>query len=474
MIELPKIFPVTSHTDFVGHGSIFVAVKGMKADGVSFIPLALERGATTVVVEQQVILDHFLEHAIQEKKITLVRVPNTRRALAELSAQALNYPARKLKIIGVTGTKGKTSSAFLLNHLLQCAGYKTALLSTVYNRIGDQQFSTHLTTQHPDYLHVFLDICVRAGVDYVVLEAAAQAYSLERLYGIEFDGFIFTNFDQEHAEFYATMDDYFFAKASLVAQAKKDVPVIINADNEWCKKLLNNHDQYISFGKSVDSDYSFNHVIASYDQTLFRIIIDNHEPVALSMRLAGEFNCYNAVGVFALAHRLGISLETLSTAFTTFTHVPGRLERHILPNGAVCYIDYAHNPSSFQSVLSTLRTLTDTLIVVCGAGGDRDKTKRPIMASLATSIADFVFFTSDNPRSEDPRAIIDDMVLGVALENQHKYSIELDREEAIKAAYKRSNKGALIALLGKGPDHYQMIVDVKVYFNESEIIQRLE
>lgn len=469
MIRLPKIFPVTSHTDFVGYGSIFVAVRGMKADGVDFIPLAIERGATMIVIEKQVVVDPSLEHCLHEKKVPMVRVDNARRALALLSAQAHNYPARKLKIIGITGTKGKTSSAFLLEHVLATAGYKTALLSTVYNTILGQQFSTQLTTQHPDYLHLFLNICVQFGVEYVVLESAAQAYTLDRLYGIEFDGFLFTNFDQEHAEFYPTMDAYFHAKASLVAQTKKEAPVIINADNVWCKKLLHNQSNYFSFGKLDGAIYHFASLSGSRDKTSFLIEL-NGMKTRVVLQLIGEFNSYNATGVFALAHRLGIPIETILQAYKTFERVPGRLERYMLPNGAVCYIDYAHNPASFRSVLSALRSLTDHLIVVCGAGGDRDKTKRPLMASIATEIADFVFFTSDNPRSEDPRAIIDDMLCGVKENALNTFAIELDREAAIKRAYALSRSGDVIALLGKGPDHYQIIGDTKIYFNEAEIL----
>lgn len=472
MIHFPKIFPVTSHTDFVGKGSTFVAIKGMQHKGTAFISLALDRGATTIVVEKQEMLDSSLEQRLHESSARLVRVDNARRALALLSAQALQFPARKLKIIAITGTKGKTSSAFMLEHILSKAGYKTALLSTVYNTIVGQQFSTNLTTRHPDYLHVFFDQCVNAGVEYVVLEAAAQAHSLDRLFGLEFDGFLFTNFDQEHAEFYASMDDYFQAKVSLMRQTKKDAPVVINADNVWCKKLLLDQSDHVSFGKTTQATYSFAPSKLGFDGGSCALMFDG-ATVEISMRLVGEFNCYNAVGVFALAHRLGVPVSIIQEGIATFERVPGRLERYALPNGAVSYIDYAHNPSSFYSVLSTLRALTGHLIVVCGSGGDRDKTKRPLMADVATRIADFVYFTTDNPRSEDPLSIIKEMIIGVAPENSHKYSVELDRELAIKKAYAMSSNKTIIALLGKGPDHYQLIGNIKVYFNEQEILQQL-
>lgn len=468
----PKTFPVTSHTDFVGQGSTFVAIKGMKNDGTHFIPLALERGATTIVIEQTVNLGSDIERLIQEKNARLVRVEECRKALAELSAQVLNYPAQKLKIVGITGTKGKTTTSFLINHILSSCGYKTALLSSVHNTIGSFVLPTNLTTQHPDYLHVFFDQCVKNNIDYVVMEVAAQAHSLQRVHGISYDAFLFTNFDREHAEFYATLQDYFNAKVALLKQVKLEGSVILNSDNLWCKKLLNEKKNFLSIGQERSADYQFQTTKSSAQTTDLALSFFGN-PLALSTKLIGYFNAYNCVGAFAICHQLGLNADSIVHALQKFDYVPGRLERYHLPNNAVCFIDYAHNPSSYESVLSTLRTLTDNLIVVCGAGGDRDKGKRPLMGALATQYADHVIFTTDNPRSEDPKAIIEDMVAGVGHENQHKLNIVFDREEAINKAYEYSKEGSIIVLLGKGPDHYQIVNDIKIYFNEAEIIQKL-
>ena len=470
MIHFPKTFPVTSHTDFVGPGSTFVAIQGTKLDGVSFTALALERGATTIVVSEQAVLDQELLQAISLKNAHIVRTQNCRRALASLSAQALHHPAQQLKIIGITGTKGKTTTAFLVEHMLKAAGCKTALLSTVYNKIFDQQFPTSLTTQHPDYLHVFFDQCARAGVEYVVMEVAAQAYTLDRVYGLTFDAFVFTNFDQEHAEFYATMDDYFFAKCALLKQTKVGAPVFINADSSWCKKLLEANASFFSFG--TDAQYSFKKIRSSANHTSLNLSFFQ-KSCSVSTALIGDFNCYNVTGAFAVCHQLGIAPATLVHALKTFKDVPGRLEKYQLPNNAFCFIDFAHNPSSYASVLATMRPLTHSLIVVCGAGGDRDRTKRPVMAGLATHYADFVIFTNDNPRTENPQTIINDLIAGIAPENSSKYSVEFDRKKAIEIAYHHSSKGSIILLLGKGPDHYQLIGNEKIYFNEAEIIQNL-
>jgi len=473
MSTFPLVFPVTCHTDCVGIGSTFVAIQGMQNNGVDFISLALERGAKTIVVQQDVQLSHQIMHEMSGKQATLIRVENTRKALAELSAQALNHPSKKLKIIAITGTKGKTTSTFLIEHLLRTLGHKTALLSTVHNKIVDTIFTTQLTTQQPDYLHVFLQQCVEENVEYVVMEVAAQALSLDRVHGIEFDAILFTNFDREHGEFYSTMEDYFQAKCSLFNQRKNNGPVFINLDDAWCSPLAEKYSDFLSF--SLQDQHATFHV-SQMTYTLRGMqgyLYNDSNKIPFSSALIGVFNAYNILGALAVCNVLGHSLDNLVSALTAFYSVPGRMELIDMPNGARACIDYAHNPSSCSSVLSALRALSENIIVVCGAGGDRDKTKRPIMGALAVQYADFVIFTSDNPRSEDPADIIKEMMLGVEEQMVSKVSIELDREVAIKKAYELSGEKTIIALLGKGPDHYQIIQGQKIYFNEKEILKNL-
>ncbi len=472
MNNFPRIFPVTCHTDFVGPKSTFVVIKGAKMDGMDFIATALERGAATIVIEEQRIIPAHIQKELAQKKAVVVRVANARRALAELSADALDHPAKKLKIIAITGTKGKTTTSFLIEHMLAAAGYKTALLSTVYNKINRHILPTQLTTQHPDYLHVFFNECVKNNIDYVVMEVAAQAYTLDRVYGIEFEAFLFTNFDQEHAEFYPCLDDYFHAKSMLLKQTKENGFVIINHDNEWIKKNIPLAASLFTISKSDTAHFSFS--IGSNLPNGLQIHLNyNKETYIISSPLIGEFNAYNIVFAFAVCLLLGINAPRGITALMTFNYVPGRLEKYMLPNKAICFIDYAHNPSSYQSVLSTLRTLTPHLIVVCGAGGDRDKQKRPDMGLLAATYADIVILTSDNPRSEDPVVIIQEMIHTIPAHLKPNIVIELDREQAIQKAYRCSTAHSIIALLGKGPDHYQIIGNQKFYFNEQEILAKL-
>jgi UDP-N-acetylmuramoyl-L-alanyl-D-glutamate--2,6-diaminopimelate ligase len=473
-LRLPTIFPVTCHTNHVGPNSTFVVIKGYNQDGVNYILTALEKGATVIVVQDDVELSPAITQTIAAHDARLERVANTRRALATLSAQALNYPAHKLKIIGITGTKGKTTSSFVLEHVLRSSGHTTALVSTVYNMINGQRFPMNLTTPQPDYLHVFFDLCVQSGVEYVVMEVAAQALSLHRVHGIEFDGIIFTNLDQEHAEFYPTMDEYFAAKSRIFEQCKPNAPHIINADDERCASLSEQHKNSVSFGIMSEKAHLKAEILGSVkDGIQFSATINGQTHTFACPALIGTFNVYNVLGVVGMATKLGIASDAIAHALQTFSKVPGRLEQYHMPNGARCIIDYAHNPSSYQAVLSTLRALTPHLIVVFGCGGNRDKSKRPLMGAIATEIADQVILTSDNPRSEKAEDIIADIKQGIAGEHAHKVLCELDRELAIKKAYALSCDGSIVVMLGKGPDEYQMVGTVKTPFSESGIIKSL-
>lgn len=471
---MPSVYPVACHTDNIGNGSTFVAIKGQREDGIRYIVDALHKGASTIVIEDDALLSDDILAAINAAQAEVVRVVNSRLALAQLSAQAVNYPSRKLRILAVTGTKGKTTSSFLLEHILRNAGYKTALMSTVKNKIGNQEFKTNLTTQHPDYLHNFFVLCVQAQVEYVIMEVAAQATSLHRSADLVFDGLIFTNFDQEHAEFYPTMQEYFAAKVALIDQIKPGAPLLLNADDAWVGRLAGNYQGSLQFGiVAKDVDYHAAICGNTLDKLQLQIIDKQNSYTFQCPSLIGTINAYNVLGVVALCKEIELTSEVIAQGLASFVSVPGRLERYALPNGASCFIDYAHNPSSYQAVLSMMRSMTDNLIVLFGAGGARDKTKRPVMGAVAAQIADVVILTSDNPRTEDPQMILQDILAGICPDNMHKVICDLDREQAIKKAYAQSKAGSVIMLLGKGPDEYQIIGDKKTYFSESAIVKEL-
>ncbi len=485
-IEIPATYPVTCHTKHVGSGSTFVAIKGFQKDGSTFIPEAIAKGATTIVIADDATISSEIIQKIKQANVKLVQVKNTRKALAHMSAQAAGYPAKKLTIIGITGTKGKTTTAFVLAHLLRFAGYKTALMSTIKNTINEVDLSAPLTTAQPDYLHQFLKLCVDNHVAYVVMEVAAHALSLHRTDGIAFDGIIFTNFSLEHLEFYATMEDYFAAKCLIFKQCRQGAPVLANADDQWCAKLVGDYEDIELFGLQHEGQHVQQRAIkprwlakpTSLPQQHrfgleFSIELQNTQYDFVCPTLLGDYNLLNMLAAVVMAYKLGVSSSTLVQAVKTLPHIPGRLERYTLPNGALCIIDYAHNPASYQALLWMLRCLTSHLIVVFGAGGNRDASRRPLMGNIAAEYADVVILTSDNPRSEDPHTIIEDIMQGVAQTHKHKIIYQLDREQAIKNAYTLSRKDSIIALLGKGPDEYQLFGGIKTRFSEKEIIQSL-
>ncbi|MBI2775387.1 UDP-N-acetylmuramoyl-L-alanyl-D-glutamate--2,6-diaminopimelate ligase [Candidatus Dependentiae bacterium] len=470
---LPFIFPVACHTNNVGGSSIFVAVKGMKDDGVNHIPEALSRGARIIVVAHDAHISDEIQCLIQKSQALLLRTDNPRRALAQLSAHALNYPAHALKIIGITGTKGKTTTAFLLAHLLRSAGKKVALLSSVHNMIDAEILPTELTTQHPDYLHVFFDACKKNNIEYVVMETAAQAFSLDRVFDLFFDGVIFTNFSKEHAEFYPNQESYFEAKCQIFAQSKKNAPVFINADDAHYEELKKKCAAAQSFSLRTESLIKGEIISNDWNGLKLKIVLDGKDYQFLCPALLGEFNAYNILAAISMAHRIGIDAETIFKTCISFNGVPGRLELYKLPNGARGIIDKAHNASSFEAVLSALRPLTNKLIVVFGAGGDRDATKRPFMGAIASNYADLVIITSDNPRSEKLATIIGQIMAGIDEQKLNKTIIIENREKAILHAYANSSSGSIIALLGKGPDEYELVSGVKTYFSERSILQSL-
>ncbi len=469
-IELPKIYPVTSHTDNVGAGSTFVAIPGTKDDGNRYIRLALERGATKIVVQQEVkVLDELVE-MMTATGVHLVYVDNCRRALAELIAQALDYPAKKLKIIGVTGTKGKTSTSYMIHHLLTQQGHKVALISTAEKLIGTKLVAMDLTTPLPEHLHMFFDLCVQHDVEYVVMEVSAQSLTLHRVHGLEFEAGAFTNFSLEHLEFYESMQEYLDAKFQFFSMIKQSKHMFVNIDDPSGNKIARDHTQFASYSLE-DKHASWYAWVTLQAGSLEVILKDNETMYAIQANLVGRFNAYNLLVASLIVHSLGFSFEAIAKATRTLPQIPGRMEQYPLKNGATCFIDYAHNPSSYEAVLSTLRLMTSDLIVVFGAGGARDKSKRPMMGAIVEKYCDFAIVTSDNPRNESAAAIADDIVAGFSGMQNFTHVRELNRTKAIEMAYAMSKPGSVIAVLGKGRDEYQIVGHLTFPFKERAIIR---
>lgn len=485
---IPQIYPVTCHTDHVGTGSTFVAIKGFKNDGTAYITTALSKGATTIIIDQNDMTEALVDECSQHNA-TLILVEDTRKELALRSAQALGNPASKLKIIGITGTKGKTTTTYIIDHILKDAGFKTALLGTIKNKIVDDEVASDRTTPNSDYLHMFFHTCLQAGVQYVIMEVSSHALSLDRVYGIEFAAVGFTNLAPEHMDFYQTLEDYFDAKAKLFDHIAPDGAIIINGDDEWGQKaykLLTN--QKNSKNVTIFNVMHHEHTFMGATQYITDVVQNSIDGLRLIIRkpnqdtfhgmtlhcskVFGLFNAYNITLAFLLCKSLGLPELIIKETLSFFQGVPGRLQLHILKNGARAFVDYAHNPSSFQEILKTLRPMTKHLIVVFGCGGDRDTTKRPVMGRLAATYADKVIITDDNPRSECHEKIAQEIINGIPEIFSQKIICQLDRHKAIKNAVTLSDKDSIIAILGKGHEQYYIANDQTLYFDDMEEIRQ--
>jgi len=466
---MKKLFPVTAHTDHVGPGCTFVAIPGYHADGTQYVASAIKKGIRTIVLEESAALDQESEQLIKQHAVTITRVTNTRKALAQLSAQAAGYPADKLKIIGITGTKGKTTTAHLLFHILQASGISAALIGTVNNQINYTVYPPSLTTPQPDYLHQFLKECVEQQIEWVVMEVAAHAVTLDRIDGIKFDCIIITNIAQEHLEFYDSMDEYAAAKINLLKYRKLGAPAWLNGADKRLQKITANTCFFYSLGQSADITGNY------HPGNLFVVDVTYQDQIRsmVCSALMGKYNAYNLLAAVSGALTAGLLLEHISHAIKTFTGLRGRLERYQLPNGAVAIIDYAHNPLSYEALLSTLKVTTEHLMVIFGAGGERDADRRPQMAAIVAQYADQIIITTDNPRHEDLQQIVEDLLSGIPENKRERVIIEPDRKRAIEIAYQKSHPGSLIALLGKGPDEYQLIGNKKIAFSERTILEQL-
>lgn len=472
-LEMPLVFPVTCHTDTVGKGTTFVVIKGLSKDGLEFVPLALEKGAIKIVVEKNVSISSQLHDLCASYGAIIDYVDNSRQALAELSAQAAGYPAQKLKIYAVTGTKGKTSSVWMLYHMFCNLRIKAALISTIGNYLNTYHFKSGMTTPQPDYIHQFLKLCVEQGITHVVMETAAQATTFFRLETIQFDALIFTNLEREHKELYSSMEDYFEAKRKLCDHLKPGGDLFVNYDTPFGKKMCQIYPHAVSFSCETEKSTwscSWNDTEPEKIVTLsFNPPTKNHARISYIFtysQFIGLFNGYNLLGVLLVIIYNDCVYKEIQDALDMIPSIPGRMEKYTLKNGATVIIDYAHTPSSFEALFTALSQPSLKLFIVFGAGGGKDPDKRPLMGSIAALYGTRVFITNDNPRYEDPHIIASDIYQGIPSDYHHKVTIELDRQKAIEAAIQESDKDTLILLLGKGPDEYQLIQGAKIVFSE--------
>jgi len=438
---MPKTFPVTCHTDHVGPGTTFVVIPGYKQDGAQFIQKAIEQGATQI---------------IQEKTAQIAR-----KKLAELSTQAYNFPAKKLTIIGITGTKGKTTTTYLINHILTDSGIKTGIIGTIENRIGKLvDRSNTLTTPESDYLQAFLGQCNKQQVTHVIMEVSSCALQLYRVHGLEFDAIGFTNLAADHLDMHGNVENYFQTKLKIFKQVKSTGLAVVNIKQDWGLKALG-----YSTGKTINLDPKTIEIHNNSILDGLSFVYKNHNYSCPT--LFGSYNAENIAMAIDICINQGLlQPQQISEALKSFKGIPGRLQKHILKNGATAIVDYAHNSVSMEAVLSTLRPMTDDLIVIFGCGGNRDKTRRPTMGAVAAKFADTIILTDDNPRFEDRQQIVDDILAGIDQTQRNKVVIELDRAQAIKLATAQSSKKSIIALLGKGHETSYIVKNEKKSFDD--------
>ena len=437
-------------------GDVFVAISGFSADGHKFIPMAVQKGAVCAVCE----------HAVEE--IPCVVVEDTRKALAIIGANWFDHPACEMTMVGITGTNGKTTSTYLIKSILeQKAGAKVGLIGTIQNMIGSEVLHTERTTPESFELQKLFRQMADAGCTHVVMEVSSHALALHRVYGVRFAVAVFTNLTQDHLDFHETMENYCDAKAILFRNCDC---AIYNIDDPWNERLLRGSTcRRFSYGIEQDCDLRAKEVHLAADCVKYTAEAET-EWTHAEIGIPGAFTIYNTLDAIAACWNLGVSLEDCADALHKNHGVKGRME--IIPTPGKNYTilnDYSHTPDSLENVIRAVKGFAKgRTIALFGCGGDRDRTKRPIMGKIAASMADYAIVTSDNPRTEQPQAIIDDILAG--MDGYDNYTVIVDRVEAIHYAMDHAQAGDVIILAGKGHEDYQEIGHEKIHMDEREIV----
>lgn len=445
-------------------GHLFVAIPGTQTDGHKFIPKAIEQGAVAVLCE------YFPNK--REPGVTYIAVDSTEDCVGEVATQFYGDPSRQLKLVGVTGTNGKTTIATLLYNMFRKFGHKCGLLSTVCNYIEDEAIPTNHTTPDPIELNRLLAQMVEAGCEYAFMECSSHAIAQKRIGGLKFAGGIFTNLTRDHLDYHGTFENYRDAKKAFFDGLEKDAFAIINADDKNGTVMVQNCKAQIkTYSTRSMADFKAK-IIECHFEGMY-LDINGKE---VGVQFIGKFNVSNLLAVYGTAIMLGKQPDDILLILSTLKSVSGRLEPIRSPEGYTAIVDYAHTPDALQNVLNAIHEVLDGkgfVITVCGAGGDRDKGKRPLMAQEAVKQSDRVIITSDNPRSEDPEDIINDMLEGLDAKQMRKVITIVDRREAIRTACMMAQKGDVVLIAGKGHEDYQEIQGVKHHFDDKEVVREI-
>ena len=445
-------------------GHLFVAIPGTQTDGHKFIPKAIELGAAAILCERMP-----EEHA---EGVTYVVVESTESVVGIVATHFFGDPSRKLKLVGVTGTNGKTTIATLLYNMFRKFGHKCGLLSTVCNYIEDEAIPADHTTPDPIELNRLLAQMVEAGCEYAFMECSSHAIAQKRIGGLKFAGGLFTNLTRDHLDYHKTVENYRDAKKAFFDGLEKDAFAITNADDKNGLYMVQNTKAQVKT-YSIRSMADFKAKIIECHFEGMYLDINGKE---VGVQFIGKFNVSNLLAVYGAAVMLGKQPEDILVILSTLKSVSGRLEPIHSPEGYTAIVDYAHTPDALENVLNTINEVLNgkgKVITVCGAGGNRDKGKRPIMAQTAAKLSDKVIITSDNPRFEEPQDIINDMMAGLDNKQMKKVVSIVDRKEAIRTASMMAEKGDVILIAGKGHEDYQEIKGVKHHFDDREIVREI-
>lgn len=450
-------------------GSLFVAVTGTQVDGHKFIAQSVDQGAAAIVCEK--LPDNMKEG------VTYVQVENSAQALGILASNFYDNPSSRLKLIGITGTNGKTTVVTLLHQLLMKLGYNTGLLSTVSNKINDKVIPATHTTPDAVQLNALLAQMVKEGCTHAFMEVSSHAIAQHRVAGVVFAGAVFMNITHDHLDYHETFDNYIKAKKKLFDDLPKSAFALVNTDDKRGNVMLQNTKaRKYTFALKNMSDFKARVLSNSLQGLELEISSRDTNPQIVWFTLIGDFNAYNLLAAYGVGVLLGEDAGEVLTQLSTVKPAVGRFDQIVSPSGVTAIVDYAHTPDALENVLKTIqnvRTKNEKVICVVGCGGDRDKAKRPEMAAIAARLSDRVILTSDNPRSEDPEQIIRDMQEGVGVSRQRKVIAVTNRKEAIKTACVMAEEHDIILVAGKGHETYQEIKGVKYDFDDKKIIKEI-
>lgn len=453
-------------------GYAFVCVEGYQTDGHAYVKAAVDKGAAAIVAQKDVEVP---------EGIPLILVRDSRKALALMAAAFAGSPTRKLNMVGVTGTNGKTTTTFLIEEIFKEAGHKTGLIGTIMNKIGDKVLPVTNTTPESLDLQLLLKEMVDNAVSHVVMEVSSHALELDRVAGVEFDTAVFTNITQDHLDFHQTMENYLAAKKKLFSNLNRGSVKggkkhgIVNIDDPRAKDMLEAaNGQVVTYGIEHDCDIRARHISLQPNGVTFEISAPTGE-ITLALHLTGLFNVYNTLAAVAVGFVNDIDLMVMKTALEAVKGVPGRLEKVDEGQPFTVFVDYAHTPDGLENIIEAAREFTGgKIITLFGCGGDRDRTKRPIMGEIAARLSDYAVLTSDNPRTEDPLMILSEVETGVRqAADRSKYSVIPDRREAINYAIRMAEPGDVVLIAGKGHETYQIVQDKVLHFNDREVASEI-